>query len=187
MIEEEPKNSLLQSHKEALEVYVMNLVKEWPLESESKKEEVIITKEEQEKLYNKESQTKNERKNQLDKRYKLNKIKIVDKNLAEEKFRENNKFKFKFKKKKKMSTTEELIREDLLSSTPLFVLPIPCPYNSDQDITTQLFLAHDQMKRAKETRRKADALAHAYYFGARYHLMTTEEKASQRGKYTAYF
>ncbi|CAG8594626.1 6188_t:CDS:1, partial [Scutellospora calospora] len=34
-------------------------------------------------LHNKESQTKNERSNQLDKGHKLNKIEIIDENLTE--------------------------------------------------------------------------------------------------------
>ncbi|CAG8436362.1 5951_t:CDS:2, partial [Scutellospora calospora] len=59
---EEPKNLLLQSHKEALEVYVIDLAKEL-LELKSEKEKVITTREEQERLYNEEFQAKNERRN----------------------------------------------------------------------------------------------------------------------------
>ncbi|RIB29491.1 hypothetical protein C2G38_2155290 [Gigaspora rosea] len=84
-----------------------------------------------------------------------------------------------------MTTNEALIRQDLLTTEPSFVAPAPCPYNEAQRIATQLVLAHDKVKRAKNCGRRIDTLAYAFYFGAQLSTAILAEKAAARKGYIA--
>ncbi|RIB26272.1 hypothetical protein C2G38_2163737 [Gigaspora rosea] len=57
-----------------------------------------------------------------------------------------------------MTTIEALIRQDLLTTEPSFVVLAPCPYDEAQGIATQLALAHDEVKRAKNCGKRIDTL-----------------------------